>query len=239
MTKPSPPDPEPGLETKQELDEDECNGNCLDCERAPCTSIINNWGILQQLLDSIHDIDDKIVFLQQVISFNKFLCYRGECPIFEHMMNLRQDIADFDLPITDLENIKKSKMPENKRKRLLENYKDAAWKCDKLLQEIMKIAQVNKANEGRDEVQHVRRLELIDKLNESHFPLPLTVKGDIEEQLNMGQKTDDWQKVQEKIAQEKMQQLQQSQQPQPQQSPTTSMKQKKMVKQNGNAKHGN
>lgn len=173
-----------------------CDGICIECDQCPCETIVNDWGRLQQILDSTDDIEDKVAFLQTLISRNKFLCYKGECPIFSDMIELRGQLADFDLPITSLQEIQQKNLTGEQRKILFEKYKRARYSCDKLLQKIMRVAQTNKANEMRDETAHRRRLELIDKLNESHFPLPMDVKSDIEQQLNMSNAPENWQQAQ-------------------------------------------
>jgi len=174
--------------------EDDCDGNCLACEMSPCPDIVNDWGRLQEILDYTTDINEKVLFLQSVVSRNKFLCYNGNCPVFKDIIELRRQLADFDLPITDSKELLKAQLSGQQRKILVGKYKQAKYKCDQTLQEIMRVATVNRANEQKDETFHRRRLELIDKLNQSHFPVPVDVKADIEDQLNM--KPDAWQQAQ-------------------------------------------
>lgn len=195
VMKDAKPEPEPELE--QLIPEPECDGDCLECNDVPCPDIVNDWGQLQGILDMTEDIDEKVVFLQKIISRNTFLCYNGNCPIFGDIKSLRQKLADFDLPITKLGDIKRYNMTEQQRKILLGRYNRAKYECDQTLSEIMRVAQVNKALNQRDEVAHRRRLELIDKLNKSNFPLPLNVKSDIEEQLNTTSNPDQWKVAQD------------------------------------------
>nr|MDO8116421.1 hypothetical protein [Candidatus Sigynarchaeota archaeon] len=193
------PEPEPEVEP---VLEPECDGDCLACNDVPCEDIVNDWGQLQGILDMEEDIDEKVIFLQRVISRNKFLCYDGRCPIFTDILKLRQKLADFDLPLTRLSEIKRCQMTEKQRKLLFDKYKRAKYECDLTLSEIMRVAQVNKALDYRDETAHKRRLELIRELNKNNFPLPFNVKADIEEQLNTTSNSEQWKNAQDQTKKE-------------------------------------
>jgi len=182
-----------------------CDHKCNACIKSPCPEIANDWGVLQGLLDQIGDINAKVSFLQTLVSANQFVCYNAKCPVFEDIQELRTQIADFDLPITSISDITQLKgINELKRKIMLEKYQRAKLKCDKALQKIMTVASVNKALNDKEEGSHKRRLELIDKLNQSHLPLPIDVKSDIEQVLNTRLSQEQWEKAQGTIRKDKL-----------------------------------
>lgn len=179
---------------------EECDSICYNpksdesCPFLPCEAILNDWGRLQYILDMIDDINEKVGFLQTLTSRNQHVCYDGRCPIFGKILELRSQIADFDLPITALKTIKEVNLSPQRRNILKQKYNQAKFECDKALQEIMTVATTNRAKDLKEETAHQRRLELIDRLNQSNFPLPIDVKGDIEKVLNTSNDKIQWEK---------------------------------------------
>lgn len=198
------PKNERGKDKKESLPWEDCDGLCINpegksCPYVPCEAIVEDWGRLQTILDLIDDINEKVGFLQTLLSRNQFVCYDGKCPIFENIFELRRELADFDIPITSMKKIRTLNLSPLQKKIYSKKYEIAKYKCDLALQEIMKVASVNRAKDEAEETFHRRRLELIDKMNESNFALPVEIKADIEKQLNTSNGIVQWeQKTKEK-----------------------------------------
>lgn len=159
--------------------------------------VINDWGELQTRLDALDDIKEKVWFLQTVVSRNPFVCYDGRCPIFQDLLDLRGELVS--VSFTSPAAIKAANVSERDRKTLWESYHQARYRCDKALQSIMRVATVNKAKDEREKSLHAMRIELVEKLNQSHLPLPVDVKSDIESFLNTQSTAASWDTAKAKI----------------------------------------
>ena len=141
---------------------------------------LHNWGILQGFLDSISCVKTKITLLQTILSKNIYLCYDGKCPIFENIKKLRSELMNIGFSYTTKDKIKNSsELTEIEKKEKLDQIEKLTLHCDNTLQEMMKIASVNKANIDKEKEFHKLRIELIQEINKSNHPLPINLGDDI------------------------------------------------------------
>lgn len=169
-----------------------------EIEKLKSTVPALDWGKLQSELDTIDDIKDKIGFLQSVVTNNPSLCFNTKCPIFNDIIELRNLLTRFraeNIP-TRLELIQSStEFTPLDRDYALELYESASYECDLALQEIMRVASVNKSVAERELVDHERQVELIRELTKSGLPLPTNVKLGLEKSLDVEASKERWQEA--------------------------------------------
>lgn len=151
-----------------------------------------NWGFLQSLLDDMIDIKEKAFFLQTIISKNKYVCFHGQCPIFEKIRLLRADIIELGLSNTTIEKIQNSKTTKLLKLQRLKDLERLFLRCDDLLQEIMRIATVNKAIMDKVREENNIRLDIVKELNKSKMPIPFVAGKEVQSGLEGFKGFDDY-----------------------------------------------